>query len=325
MKKSLFSFIPRRGLVSLFVFVFFLSVLPFFTSPFHLVLITEILIMGIFALSFNLLLGYAGLLSFGQAAYFGLGAYACGLVLKDLSMSMYLGLISAILVAFFAAWIIGYFCLKVQRLVFAMLTMAFAQMIYTIVYKWKTFTGGDDGLIGIPKPILKLMFGITIDLSTGRNYYFFTMVIFLFSLLVLKRIVDSPFGLTLRAICADDVRAEFIGINVRRYRLFAFMIAGSFSGIAGALFSVFATMASPDLLYWSKSAEPLLMTLLGGTGLFIGPIIGVITFYILKYIITCFTPYWMIYLGVILVFLIILFPGGIAGFTKYKVIDRVQR
>jgi len=303
----------------------FLFILPTFSSTFFIVLMSEILLMGIFALCFNLLLGYGGLLSLGQGAFFGVGAYVSGLMIKNITESMYLAIIVAILFSFFVSWVIGYLSLRLKKIGFAFLTLAFSQMIYTIIYKWKSVTGGDDGLIGIPKPILKLAFGITLDLSVSINYYFFVVILFFVSFLILKRITDSSFGLTLRAIGDSDLRAAFVGINVKRYQLFAFMIAGAFSGLVGAVFSIFTGMASPDLAHFTKSTEPMIMTLLGGTGVFVGPLVGAIVFILLKYLITYFTPYWMFYLGAILVFLVLFFPDGIAGFIKDKIIDRFWR
>ena len=230
--------------------------------------LTEVFIWSLFAVAFNLLMGYTGMISFGQAAYLGIGGYTAGLLLKKISgFPFALGLISAPIGGALAALIIGYFCIRRTHIYFAILTLAFGHIIFLICFKWYDFTGGDNGLIGIPIPEW-------IKEPTFSNYYKFVLVICLISIYLLWRIVNSPFGKTLSAIRENPERADFIGVNVKRYQLYAFMVAGFFSGLAGALIMINERSIYPDLAHWTQSTQVLLMTLLGGVYTFFGPIIG---------------------------------------------------
>ncbi|MBI4608800.1 MAG: branched-chain amino acid ABC transporter permease, partial [Candidatus Rokubacteria bacterium] len=250
-----------------------LSGLPFLLPPFYLLLATEILIFTLFASSFNLLFGYTGLLSFGHAAYFGVGAYCAGLLLRDLGVPMLVAIPLGGLLAALAALIIGYFCVRLDEIYFAMLTLAFAQILHSVVWHWNEVTGGSDGLDMIPRPPLKF-FGLTLDIGSMTGFYYFTLIIVAFGLSILWKIIDSPFGLALKAIRENAIRGEFVGIRVTRYRLAAFVISGAFSGLAGALFAPFQRAVTPEAVYWTTSADPVLMSLLGGTRVFLGPAVG---------------------------------------------------
>lgn len=191
--------------------------------------LTEVYIWGMFAVAFNLLMGYTGMVSFGQAAYLGLGGYTAGLLLKKIAgFPFALGLMAAPVGGALAALIIGFFCIRRTHIYFAILTLAFGQIVYLIAFKWYDFTGGDNGLIGVPVPEW-------IKEETFSNYYKFVLVITLVCIYLLWRIVNSPFGKTLTAMRENPERAEFVGVNVKRYQLYAFMVAGAFSGLAGAL------------------------------------------------------------------------------------------
>lgn len=196
------------------------------------------MIYGLFALSFNLLFGYTGLLSFGQAGFFAVGAYTASLILLKLPSTayvMYLALLAAIFLSCTVSLIVGSICVHLSGWVFAMLTLAFGQVIHTIVYKW-SFTGGDTGLTGILLTTLSL-FGFSVDLRVLSNYYYFVLVIMVLCIFVLRRIVGSPFGHAIKSIRENPTRAQFIGLNLRRYRLASFVIAGTLTGLAGALFA----------------------------------------------------------------------------------------
>jgi len=300
-----------------------LAAIPVLTSDFRTVLITEILIMALFAMSFNLLFGYTGLLSFGHAAYFGLGAYGAALTLKRVTPSIPLAFASGVILAAVAGLVIGYFCVRLDEIYFAMLTLAFAQMIFAIADKWTSVTGGSDGLVGIPRPPLRL-FGLELSISDIPSYYYFTLVLVVTATWILWRIVNSPFGLTLKAIRESPERAEFTGIPVRRYRLMVFVISAAFSGLAGAIFAPFERAITPQITFWSKSAEPVLMSLLGGMRVFLGPAVGAAIFMFIKEVISSYTEFWAIALGTVLIVLVIFLPGGIAHFAYAQLRHRTR-
>ena len=279
-----------------------LLAVPLGLPKFYLLLSTEILIMGLFAIAFNLLLGYGGMVSFGHAAFYGVGAYTCGLLLKKASAPFTVAFLAAPVVAALVALLFGLLCIRLTRIYFSMLTLAFSQIVWAVAFKWYSLTGGDNGLIGIPVP----------DALAGpRALYLFTLAIVVLVGGILWRLVHAPFGRTLLAIRENAERAEFVGIHVRQVQLAAFVISGGVSGLAGALFSLFSRGAFPDYAYWTKSAEVLLMTLLGGPYVFLGPALGAAILIALNSVVTSFTEYWPVVLGAILLVLIYVFPGGV--------------
>ena len=309
----LFSLAWRPQIYGSVIVILGLALAPLFLTEFLKVFVTEMLIMALFALAFNLLFGYTGLLSFGHAAYFSIGAYTCGLTMLKVSPSIPLAFIAGILLATCTAWIIGYFCVRLDEIYFAMLTLAFGMMIHTILWKWDSMTGGADGLVGIPRPHLWFF-----DLSNITTYYYFTLIIVCICVVILWVIVNSPFGLILKSIRENHERVEFVGINMRRYRLLSFVISGLFCGVAGVLFAPFEMSLAPDIAFWTKSAEPVFMSLLGGMSIFLGPAVGAAIFMYLKEIISGYTELWMIYLGAVLIGFVIFLPGGIVGFVYRK-------
>jgi branched-chain amino acid transport system permease protein len=305
----------------LIALIILLILAPLFLSNFLMVFLTEILIMILFAISFNLLFGYTGLLSFGHAAFFSIGSYVTGLVLLHIYPSIPLAFVIGVVAATIAAWIIGYFCVRLDEIYFAMLTLAFGMMVHTIVWKWDRLTGGADGLVNIPRPNLNF-FLFQVDLSSIASYYYFTFVLVAIALYVLWVIVNSHFGLALRAVRENSERVQFVGINVRRYRLISFVISGFFCGLAGALFGPFLKSITPSIAFWTKSAEPVFMSLLGGTKIFLAPAAGSVIFMYLREIISGYTELWMIYLGAILIGFVLFLPGGIVGFLYEKLKGR---
>lgn len=221
---------------------------------------------------------------------------------------MPLAVVGGLLVAAVTAVGVGYLSVKLDEIYFAMLTLGFGMMFYTLVHQWREVTGGSDGITGFGIPhILGLSLGHPI------SYYYFVVSVVALSTYVLWRITRSPFGLLLVSMRENPERAAFIGVNVKRYRWTAFIISGGFCGIAGALFAAFDRIASPVMLHWTKSAEPVLMSILGGANVFLGPMVGAALFFLLEHIITKFTTTWMIFLGVILVIFVISFPEGVLG------------
>jgi branched-chain amino acid transport system permease protein len=291
---------------------------PAVGSRFYTFLANDMVIWALFATSLNLLVGYTGLVSFGHAAYFGIGAYTTGLLMKKAGLSFLLAFPAAGLSAGAAALVFGFFCVRLTRIYFAMLTLAFAQIVWAICFKWNEVTGGEQGMPEIPYPDFGWLDRLaSVPLvggwRTAEYYYFLTLILVGTCLWALRRIVGSPFGRMLTTIRENAERAEFIGVNVRRYELAAFVLAGAFAGLAGGLFGIFNRGVFPDFAYWTKSSEVLIMTLLGGMSTFYGPSLGALALILLNQQIVSYTQYWPMVLGTILVALLFGFPGGLGG------------
>jgi branched-chain amino acid transport system permease protein len=307
----------KRGIIVILGLVtILLLACPFLINPFQLYLLNEVLILAIFTYSFTFLFSNAGYLSLGPAAIYGVGAYGVSLLLKHVTGSLYLSFLGAILMSGLASLIIGIFCVRLGRWYFGMLTLAFAQMIYTIIFRWRSLTGGDDGLTNIPRPPLEFLFRVSLDSQIG--YYYFTLVLFLITVVIMWRLFNSNFGYSLRCIRDNVDRAAFIGINVRTYALIAFVISGLFSGLAGALRAPLSRMASADLAYWTTSLEPTLASLIGGIYTFTGPLIGSFIYIFLKAYAISFFQNWTLLMGFILLIIVLFFRNGIMGFLAYK-------
>jgi branched-chain amino acid transport system permease protein len=296
------------GLILLFL-------LPALTGTYVLYLTIQILILALFSLGFNLLLGYTGLLSFGQAGFFAVGAYACAKGLLAVP-SLLVGVLVGCVAAAVAAFILGVLSVRHTRIYFSMLTLAFGMMIYSIAWKWHDFTGGDDGLVGIPRARLDLPGTLSINLSTIERYYYFVLVVALLAIWAMYRLVHSPLGLTLQGIRDSESRAAFVGVSVSGHRLIAFTIAGLFAGLAGALLPPLENTVTPVIAHWSTSAEPVLATLLGGIHTFAGPIVGAFLLIVIKDIIVRFTVHWSIVLGITVIILVMGFRGGVVSIAS---------
>lgn len=291
-------------------------VFPAVAPRFWVELAIHAAIMVLFAMSFNLLLGYTGLASFGQAAYFSIGAYATAILLTRAGLVFPAAMGLAIALSALAALVIGYFCVRLTQIYFAMLTLAYSQIIWAIAFKWNALTGGDNGFVGIRVPAL---------LTEHRPLYLLTVSIVLASVWLLWRVVGSPFGRLLTSIRENPERAEFLGINVRGYQLLAFVIAGAFAGLAGALFALHNRSVFPDSALWTRSAEVLIMTILGGVYTFLGPAVGAVILVVLDYLVTARTEYWPLVLGSILLALVYFFPEGVVGTLAAWRSRRVRR
>jgi branched-chain amino acid transport system permease protein len=292
--------------------VLLLFLLPLIAGRYPLYLAIQILILSVFSLGFNLLFGYTGLLSFGQAGFFGVGAYACAKILLAVP-NLLLGLLGGVVIAGATALALGFLSVRHTRIYFSMLTLAFGMMIYSVAWKWRDFTGGDDGLVGIPRAPLEIPGLFSVSLASMERYYYVVVVISLLAIWAMHRLVNSPLGLTLQGIRDSESRAEFTGVPVQNYRLAAFTIAGLYAGLAGALLAPLENTVTPPVAHWSTSAEPVLATLLGGVHAFGGPIVGAFLFFMLKDIIVRFTEYWLIWLGAIVVALVMSFRGGVVS------------
>jgi branched-chain amino acid transport system permease protein len=289
---------------------------PIVLPKFYTALAIEIIIMALFALSFNLMFGYAGMLSFGQAVFYGIGAYTTALVLKHVTPSLAVAMLSCIVVSFLAALLIGAICVRFTKTYFIMLTVAFGELMYVIGHKWATLTGGDDGLVGIPIPKIAIPGLPVFDLQDMQVYYYFALVIAGVSALALWMIVNSRFGHVLRAIRDNRERAEFLGLNVRRHLLLCYAIGGLFAGVSGALLIPFEGMVSLETLHFGKSGDPIIMSILGGTRFFLGPVVGAALFILIKDTIQTVAEFWMLWMGMIFVATVMFLPGGVVGFLS---------
>lgn len=291
--------------------VVFFAVFPFIVP--HTSLATQVLTYGLFALGFNLLYGYTGILSFGHAAYYGLGAYGTGLALAKLKIASLWGAIGIGLgAAIIGGVIAGFFCLRRRGIYFAMLTLAFAQMLYFIAFHLADITGGDDGLRGIPLHPLGL-FGTSVSIRSPFAFYVFAFVLVSLAVAALKRILDSPFGAVLQAIRENPERAAACGYDVNRIKFVSFVFSAFFAGLAGALEALRLTVVPVEALYWSTSGQVVIMTLLGGAGTFFGPFVGALTFLLLEERLSRLIEWWPIVVGAIFMTFVLFLPKGIWG------------
>ncbi len=282
-------------------------------SPYVTVLAIDLLIAVLFATSLHFIMGPAGMHSFGHAAYFGLGAYGAALLVRSLQLPMELTLFVAPLVAAVGALVVGWFSVRLSGVYLAMLTLAFAQIAWAIAYQWDSLTGGSNGLTGVwPAPWL----------ADKQNYYYLTLALVGAAVVALRRFLFSPFGYAMRAGRDSPLRADAIGIDVKRVQWMAFIVAGLFAGLAGALFVFSKGSISPESLHVGKSVDALVMVLLGGVQTLAGPAMGAVTFTWLNDAIARNTEYWRAMLGAVILILVLLFPQGIAGFVRQIVYGR---
>ncbi|ASK36306.1 branched-chain amino acid ABC transporter permease [Alcanivorax sp. N3-2A] len=288
-----------------------LVLLPWFTPYFYIFIATEILIMGLFAASFNLIFGYTGMLSFGHAAFFGIGSYATAMLLLHLQWPLVYCLIASVVFGALLALVIGFLSVRLNEVYFAMLTLAFGMMVFSIAHQWRSVTNGSDGIAGFT--VGEFGLGLPLTLGNPAVYYHVVLVIVVLASALLYLIGRSSFGMILQAIRQNAERVSFCGLNVRAYRLAAFTIGGGFAGLAGGLMAPFLRVASPEMLHWSTSAEPVLMSILGGTGYFLGPFVGSAIFILLETWITSITHAWMLVLGIVLALMVMFFRRGVLG------------
>jgi branched-chain amino acid transport system permease protein len=284
-----------------------LLILPLFIPRFYVYLIALIFVTSLLAMSLNLVVGHGGLFQFHHGVFYGVGAYTIALMLKKTSLPMWMGFIAGPIVAAIIGLIIGWFCVRLTRLYFGMLQISLGSLIWVIVFRWYSFTGGDDGIPGIPVPAI---------LSPLKNSYYFILIVLVICLVLMYLILKSPFGNTLQAIRDNPQRCEAIGINVRRYQLTAIVIATFFAGVAGVLFVVLERSVFAELLFWVLSLEVFIMCLLGGWFTFAGPILGAAIMIALRTFVGIFTEYWTLILGIMLILLIFFLPEGVMGFFQ---------
>ena len=293
-----------------------LALFPFAAATFYTELVTKIMILSIFALSLDLLVGYTGLVSFGHAAFYGIGAYALGLLApKYEAASLWLTLPVAIVAAGVAALAVGIFVVRVKGIYFIMVTLAFAQMFY-FVFHDTTFGRGSDGISMNFKPVATI-FGVTpFDLGNATHVYYFVFAAMIVVFLFLRMLLRSPFGRALQGIRSNEHRMRSLGFPVYRYKLASFALAGALAGLAGYLSALQFGFVNPELLSWHESGNVLLMLILGGQGSLYGAVVGAFAFVALEEIYSSVTTHWQLLLGVTIIALVIFLPGGLASIAR---------
>ncbi|NYT38594.1 branched-chain amino acid ABC transporter permease [Allopusillimonas soli] len=281
-------------------------------------LATRVLVLALAAMSVNFLLGFTGVLSFGHAAYFGLGCYGVGMMIKYLVPSTPLGMLVGVLVGTAAAAVVGALIVKLRGIYFAMVTIAFGQMFYFIAFRWNTVTGGDDGLTGWRRMPLDLGFTQVDLLHNGLAFYYFVLLLFAVSVGVMALILRSPFGRTLLAIRENERRARFLGIPVERHIWIAFIISALFASLAGTLYALLNNFVDPRSLHWTLSGNFVIMAVVGGMRSFWGPLIGAAIFVVLQDFVSSYTQNWMFFIGIFFVLIVLFFPRGVLGIIRRR-------
>jgi len=292
-----------------------LLILPLIAPIFYVYILALIFVTALLAMSLNLVLGHGGVFQFHHAVFYGVGAYTVALMLTKTSLPAWIAFIAGPIVAAAVGLVIGWLCVRLTRLYFGMLQISLGSLLWAIVFRWYDFTGGDDGIHGIPMP--------SVLFSLNGSYYFI-LIITVICLIVMYLIVKSPFGGTLRAIRDNPGRCAAVGVNVRRHQLIGIVIATFFAGVAGVLFVVLERSVFPDLLWWVLSLELCIMCLLGGWFTFIGPVLGAAMVILLRTFVGIYTEYWTIILGTILLVLVMFLPQGVMGYFQGKFRRRIK-
>ena len=283
---------------------------PFGLPLFAMTLLTELVILGLFAMSLDLMVGYTRLVSFGHAAAYGLGAYASGYLLLNTATPLPFVVILAAALTGVIALGVGWVCTQATGVSFSMLTLAFAQLLYAIAFKWTSVTGGSDGLAGIPRR--PGPFEITV-LQTKTGFYYFALGCLVVAFLLCKALVASPFGAVLRGIRENEAKTLALGYNTRAYKIAVVAISYAFGGLAGALYAPFAGFANTELLFWLFSGQVLIMVIVGGSGTLIGPILGAAFFMLLEHQLSSYTEAWALFFGLVFIAFVLFAPEGIWG------------
>lgn len=288
-----------------------LLLLPVALSRFYVYITAVIFVTALLAMSLNMVVGHGGMYQFHHAAFYGVGAYTYALILTRTDLPAWVGFAAAPFAAAVAGLVIGWFCVRLNKLYFGMLQISLGSLLWAIVFRWYDLTGGDDGIHGVPIPDA---------ISTITSSYYFLLLVLVACVAVMYIIYRSPFGKTLQAIRDNPERCEAVGIHVRRHQLMGIVIATFFAGIAGMLFVVVEGSVFPDLLFWVLSLEVFIMCLLGGWFTFAGPMLGAAITVALRTFVGAYTEYWTLILGVMLILLIFFLPEGVMGF----IIDKMR-
>ncbi|MEA2742983.1 MAG: branched-chain amino acid transport system permease protein [Acetobacteraceae bacterium] len=292
-----------------------LAAAPFGLPLFAMTLLTEALILGLLAMSLDLMVGYTRLVSFGHAAAYGLGAYASGYLLLHTSLSLPLAVLAASVLAGVVAIGVAWVCTLAKGVSFSMLTLAFAQLLYAVAFKWTSVTGASDGLAGIPRRAGP--FGITV-FQTKNGYYYLVLACLLGAYAFCRSLVRSPFGAVLRGIRENEAKTLSLGYNTRLYKIAVVAISYALGGLAGALYSPFAGFANTELLFWLFSGQVLIMVIVGGQGTLLGPILGAAFFMLLEHVLSLYTESWSLFFGLIFIGFVMFAPEGIWGLLNRR-------
>jgi branched-chain amino acid transport system permease protein len=309
-----------RRLVTLGAIWGLLLLAPYWMAPLggYTALGTRVLVLGLAAMSVNFLLGFTGVLSFGHAAYFGLGAYGAGFALKFLAPSTPLALVCGMLLGGVAGALLGSLIVRRRGVYFAMVTIAFGQVFYYIAFQWSSLTGGDDGLRGFSRQPLDLGFARIDILSNANAFYYFVLLCLAIAIGAMGFILRSPFGRTLIAIRENERRARFLGIPVDRHIWIAFTLSCFFMAFAGALYALVNNFADPRGLHYSQSGDFVMMAVMGGMRSFWGPLLGAAVFVVLQDYLSSVTVNWMSFVGMLFVAIVLFFPRGLLGVIRRK-------
>jgi branched-chain amino acid transport system permease protein len=302
---------PLSRLLVGIVLVALLAALPLVSSSYAINLAIEVLIFAIFAMSLDLLLGYTGLISFGHAAFFGVGAYAAIILATRLGFGIWPALVAGVVVAAAAAAVIGACCVRLGGVSFIMLTLAFSQLLFAVSLKWRSVTGGSDGTGGLGRPSV-----LGWSFSDPANFYYLILAFFVVSTVVLRRLIASPLGHVFVGIRENEARMQAIGYRTRRFKLLAFVVAGAFGGLSGGLYAMFNGFISPESMYWTASGDVLIMVILGGAGTLTGPAIGAAIFLLMKNFVSTRTDHWMLIIGIVFICCVMFFRQGVYGTAR---------
>jgi branched-chain amino acid transport system permease protein len=278
----------------------------------------RVVVLGLAAMALNFLLGFTGVLSFGHAAYFGLGAYGVGMTIKYLAASTPLGIVVGVATGVVAAMVVGALIVKLRGVYFAMVTIAFGQVFFFIAFRWNEFTGGDDGLTGWKRQPIDLGFTKLDILGSDTLFYYFVLAVFAASVAVMALLLRSPFGRTLIAIRENERRARFLGIPVNQHIWLSFVISCFFVSLAGTLYALLSNFTDPRALRWDQSGNFVIMAVLGGMRSFWGPLIGAAIFVVLQDYVSSHTQNWMSVIGVFFMLIVLFFPRGVLGMLRRK-------
>jgi len=299
--------LSKTGMAACLIVLILCALTPLLQSDYLIDVVTEILIVALFALSLNIIIGYSGNVSFGHAAYFAIGGYVNAILLTTYGWPLLPSAVAGVFAATLTAAVVAYFCTRLTDIYFAMLTLAFSMLVWAILFKWRSLTNGDDGFTPVHVPAV-------IDDRTA--FFYFTMIVIVISIAVLWVITHSAFGRSLVAVRENVGRAGFVGIHTRRMRWQAFVIAGFFAGVAGVLFGMYHRGMYVESAFWTQSAQVLIMTLLGGIYSFFGPLIGAAVLFMLERLTNEYTEYWPTVLGSILLIILLFQPDGLVGLGK---------
>jgi branched-chain amino acid transport system permease protein len=304
-----------KGRVILALALAALLVLPLLLSPYRLLLMLPFMAYGVILLGLNLLFGYTGLVSFGHALFVGIGAYTGAFLTHAGVRSLEVIVLAAAVLGAVAAALVGLLCVRYVKIYFGMLTLAFGMVFYTFLLKFYRLTGGDEGM----QVLRPLLLGLNLDAMPKTTYlvgpyYYYCLGVLVLAAAVMWRIVHSPFGLCLRTIRDNPLKAEALGVSVTRYRWYAFVISGVFAAVGGALLGPPTGNVDPTLAYWTHSGSLVFMALLGGFASFFGPVLGAFVFIFLQDAVMSVVPYWRLVFGAILAIIVIFAPGGLMGF-----------